>query len=97
MCHGDTDRNGASIGEQIINAVRDGDAGGVGAEVVIVDQAGRQVPAGTGGFEMADEFALVVSTLMMDRPQRANRLCMLRRALTEGETAVLMVGQPEGI
>lgn len=38
---GDADHNGASIGEQIINAVRDGDAGGVGAEVVIVDQAGR--------------------------------------------------------
>ena len=38
---GDTDHNGASIGEQIINAVRDGDARGVGAEVVIVDQAGR--------------------------------------------------------
>ena len=38
---GDADHNGASIGEQIINAVRDGDAGGVGAEVVIVNQAGR--------------------------------------------------------
>ena len=38
---GDADHNGASIGEQIINAVRDGDASGVGAEVVIVDQAGR--------------------------------------------------------
>ena len=34
---GDADHNGASIGEQIINAVRDGDAGGVGAEVVVVD------------------------------------------------------------
>ena len=33
----DADHNGASIGEQIINAVRDGDARGVGAEVVIVD------------------------------------------------------------
>ena len=38
---GDTDHNGASIGEQIVNAIRDGDAGGVGAEVVIIDQAGR--------------------------------------------------------
>jgi hypothetical protein len=38
---GDADHDGASIGEQIINAVRDGDASGVGAEVVIVDQAGR--------------------------------------------------------
>jgi hypothetical protein len=55
---GDTDHNRASIGEQIVNAVRDGDAGGVGAEVVIVDQAGRQAPTGTGISEMADEFAL---------------------------------------
>ena len=56
---GDADHNGAPIGEQIINAVRDGDAGGVGAEVVIVDQAGRQVPTGTGISEMADELALL--------------------------------------
>jgi hypothetical protein len=34
---GDADHNGASIGEPIINAVRDGDVRGVGAEVVIVD------------------------------------------------------------
>jgi hypothetical protein len=55
---GDTDHNRASIGEQIINAIRNGDARGVGAKVVIVDQAGRQVPAGTGVFEKANEFAL---------------------------------------
>jgi hypothetical protein len=30
-----------SIGEQIIDAVRDGDTGGIGAEVVIVDPTGR--------------------------------------------------------
>jgi len=56
---GDADDNGASIGEQIINAVRDGNAGGVGAEVMIVDQAGRQVPTSTGISEMADEFVLL--------------------------------------
>ena len=33
----DADRDRPSIGEQIIDAVRDGDAGGVGAEVVVVD------------------------------------------------------------
>jgi hypothetical protein len=38
---GDAEHNGASIGEQIINAVRNGDANGVGAEVVIIDQAWR--------------------------------------------------------
>jgi hypothetical protein len=53
---GDPEDDRASIGEQIIDAVRDGDASRVGAEVVIVDQAGRQVPTGTGISEMADEF-----------------------------------------
>ncbi len=37
----DANRDRPSIGEQIIDPVRDGYAGGVGAEVVIVDQAGR--------------------------------------------------------
>jgi hypothetical protein len=36
----------------------------VGAEVVTVDRAGRQVPASIGVFEMADEVALLVLTLM---------------------------------
>ncbi len=47
-----------SIGEQIIDTVRDGDAGGIRAEIVIVDQAGRQIPARAGIFEIADQFAL---------------------------------------
>jgi hypothetical protein len=38
---GNADHDGASIGEQIIDPIRDGNAGGIGAEVVIVDQAGR--------------------------------------------------------
>jgi hypothetical protein len=54
---GDADYDRASIGEQIIDAVRDGDARGIGAEVVIVDQAGTQIPARTGIFEIADQFA----------------------------------------
>jgi hypothetical protein len=53
---GDADHDGSSIGEQIIDAVRDGDARGIGAEVVIVDQAGTQIPARTGIFEIADQF-----------------------------------------
>ena len=54
---GDADHDGAAIGEQIIDAVRDGDASGVGAEVVIVDPAGRQIPARPGIFEIADQSA----------------------------------------
>src|SRR5712692_9748134 len=53
---GDADHDGPSIGEQIIDAVRDGDTRGIGAEVVIVDQAGRQIPARPGIFEIADQF-----------------------------------------
>jgi hypothetical protein len=34
----DADHHGASIGEQIIDAIGNGDAGGIGAEIVIVDQ-----------------------------------------------------------
>jgi len=54
---GDADHDRPAIGEQIIDAVRDGDARGIGAEVVIVDQAGRQIPARPGIFEIADQFA----------------------------------------
>jgi len=53
---GDADYDGAAIGEQIIDAVRDGDTRGIGAEIVIVDQAGRQIPARPGIFEIADQF-----------------------------------------
>ena len=55
----DTDRDRPSIGEQIIDAVRDGDAGGIRAEVVVVDQSRRQIPAGARIFEAADQFALL--------------------------------------
>ena len=48
-----------SIGEQIIDTVRDGDAGGVGAKVVVVDQAGRQIPTRAGILEIADQFAFL--------------------------------------
>ncbi len=53
---GDTDHDRPSIGEQIIDAVRDDDARGIGAKVVIVDQTGRQIPARPGIFEIADQF-----------------------------------------
>ena len=55
----DADHDGASIGEEIIDAVRYGDAGGIGAEIVIVDQARGQIPARPGILEIADQFALL--------------------------------------
>jgi hypothetical protein len=48
-----------SISKQIIDTVRDGDSGGVGSEVVVIDQAGRQIPTRAGILEMADQFALL--------------------------------------
>jgi len=54
---GDAGYDRPSIGEQIIDAVRDGDGSGIGAEVVIVDQAERQIPARTEILEIADQFA----------------------------------------
>jgi len=55
----DADHDGPLIGEQIIDAVRDSDARGIGAEVVIVDQAGRQIPTRAGVLEVADQFAFL--------------------------------------
>jgi hypothetical protein len=55
----DTHHDRPSIGEQIIDAVRDGNAGGIRAEVVVVDQAGRPIPARAGIFEVTDQFAFL--------------------------------------
>ena len=55
----DADHDGASIGEEIVDAVGDGDTGGVGTEIVIVDGAWGQVPARPGILERADQFALL--------------------------------------
>lgn len=40
---GDANHDGASIGKDVVHAVRDGDTGGVQAKVVIVDQARGEV------------------------------------------------------
>jgi len=56
---GDADHDPPAIGEQIIDAVRDGNARGIGTEVVIVDPAGRQIPARPGIFEIADQCAFL--------------------------------------
>ncbi len=55
----DANHDGASIGEEIIDAIRYGDTGGVRAKIVIVDQARGQIPAHSGILEIADQFALL--------------------------------------
>ena len=47
------------IGEQIVDTVRDGNTGGIRAEIVVVDQAGRQIPTRAGVLEVADQFAFL--------------------------------------
>jgi hypothetical protein len=58
----------ASVGEQIIDTIRDGDAHGIGTEVVIIDAHRRAIPLDAIVFEIADQFSFLVSTLMMGSP-----------------------------
>ena len=55
----DADYDGTSIREEIIDAVWYGDIAGIGAEIVIVDQAWGQIPARPGILKGADQFALL--------------------------------------
>lgn len=54
----DAYENRASVGEQIINAIRDRDADSIGTEIVVIDAQGRAVPLDAIVFEVADQFSL---------------------------------------
>lgn len=56
---GNADNDSPAVGEQVVDAVRDGRAPGVGAKIVVVDQARRALPGGAGILEVADQFALL--------------------------------------
>ena len=56
---GCADEDGADIGAGVVDAVGDGEAVGVGAEVVVVDELGAAVPFGAGITKPADEFLLL--------------------------------------
>ena len=56
---GDANGDRTAIGQQIIDAIRDSDPGGVGAEIMIVDQTGREIPSCTRILEAAHQFALL--------------------------------------
>src|ERR1035437_3197632 len=49
--------NRASVGEQVIDTVRDRDADGVGTEIVIIDAHGCAVPLDAMVLEVADQFS----------------------------------------
>ena len=55
----DSEKNRATIGQQVVAAVRNGHAGGVGAEVVVVDRYRGAIPLGAGVLEVAQQFALL--------------------------------------
>ena len=50
----DAYENRASVGEQIIDTIRDRDANGIGTEIVIIDAHGRAIPLDAIVFEVAD-------------------------------------------
>lgn len=54
-----TDDNGTAVGERLVDAVRDGNAQGIGAEVVIMNRPGGVIPASAVVFEVSDQFALL--------------------------------------
>jgi hypothetical protein len=53
----DTYEDRASVGEQVIDPIRDRDADGIGAEIVIIDAHRRAIPLGAIVLEVADEFS----------------------------------------
>ena len=66
---GNADHQSAAILVHIIDAVRDGDAAGIGAEVVIIDTPWGAFPTTPGIFEVAHQFALF--TIDTDNGQMA--------------------------
>ena len=50
----DTYEDRAAVGKQVIDPIRDRDADGIGAEIVIIDAHGRGIPLDAIVFEVAD-------------------------------------------
>ena len=84
----DADHDGSSIGEQIVDAVRDGDAGGVGAEVVVVDTASREIPTGAWILKVAHQFPL----FGVDTDDRQAAALKLIAKIAEVEELIVAIG-----
>ena len=54
----DTYEDRASVGKQVIDPIRDRDADGIGAEIVIIDAHRRAIPLDAIVLEVADQFSL---------------------------------------
>ena len=53
----DAHENRASVGEQVIDTIRDRDAAGIGTEIAIIDAHWRVVPLHTIVLEVAGQFS----------------------------------------
>ena len=53
----DADEDRTSVGEQVVDTVRDRDADSIGTEIVIIDAHWGAIPLDTVVFEIADQFA----------------------------------------
>src|SRR5664279_1012483 len=53
----DTHEDRASVGEQVIDPIRDRDADGIGAEIVIIDAHRRAIPLDAMVLEVANQFS----------------------------------------
>ena len=87
----DADRDRPSVGMQIIDAVGDGDTGGIRAEIMVVDQAGDRSQRAPGFLKLPTSSRFFVSTLMMGRP----RLEALTK-ITQIEELIVAVGAKVG-
>ncbi len=56
---GDSEKDRATIGEEVIDSIRNGNADRVRAEVMIVDEDRRSTPSGSWILEVAHEFTLL--------------------------------------
>ena len=55
----DAHEHRASVGEQVIDTVRDRDADGIGTEIVIIDAHRRAIPLDASVLEVADQFSFL--------------------------------------
>ena len=87
----DSEKNGATIGQQVVDAVRNGHAGGVGAEVVVVDRYRGAIPLGAGVLEIAHQFALL--GIHADHRKTVTLEAMAQR----GDVLELLVAEGAGV
>jgi len=54
-----TYEDGTPVGEQVVDAIRDRDADGIGTEIMIVDAHGGAIPLNAIVFGAADQFSFL--------------------------------------